>query len=399
MKILLLSNKPPWPPYDGGARATLSMIKGLSYYGARITVLYMNTLKHCTTIDEIPDDYREMAEFHNVDVNTKIKTADLIINLLFSRKPYNLQRFESVIFKNQLKKLLTNEFNIVQCEGIYLYSYYKTIRKFSKAPIILRAHNVENKIWNDLSLNEKNPFKKIYFRILSKRLNHLEKCIINKYNALVAVSQYDLEWFKNNGLAIPSISIHPGFDSSLLHVLPDRVEKKIGFIGSLEWIPNIIGLLWFVKNVWPIVSKKVPGVELHVAGRNGTGSFLEILSDNNIFYHGEVPDSTEFIDDQTIIISPLFAGSGIRIKIIEAMSRGKVVIATSVAVEGMNICPGENILVADSIQMFADNLTGALLDKELRVHVGNNAIEVVRCNYNIFVLARELIKFYSTLIA
>jgi glycosyltransferase involved in cell wall biosynthesis len=142
----------------------------------------------------------------------------------------------------------------------------------------------------------------------------------------------------------------------------------------------------------------VPVPSLHIAGRRGDERLLKEFSGDNIYFYGEVPDSTEFIDDKTIIICPLFAGSGIRIKIIEAMSRGKVVIATPVAVEGINIRNEENILVADTIQKFADYLTTSLTNESFRVKIGNKAIETVRTNYDIFVISNELMKFYSILI-
>jgi glycosyltransferase involved in cell wall biosynthesis len=398
MKILLLTNKPPWPPHDGGAYATLSMIKGLSYYGIRITVLYINTFKHRSNINEIPVAIQKMADFHFVDINTEIKKSALLKNLIFSRKPYNLQRFESVMFINKLKELLVNEYDIVQCEGISFYPYYDIIRTLSMARIVLRTHNVENKIWSELSSIEKNPLKKIYYKILSRRLYNIERNNIGINDALVTISSYDLDWFKNSGLSIPSISIPAGIDSSLIPVNSQKGGNRIGYLGSLDWAPNLFGLSWFIRNVWPIVSEKVPVPSLHIAGRRGDERLLKEFSGDNIYFYGEVPDSTEFIDDKTIIICPLFAGSGIRIKIIEAMSRGKVVIATPVAVEGINIRNEENILVADTIQKFADYLTTSLTNESFRVKIGNKAIETVRTNYDIFVISNELMKFYSILI-
>jgi polysaccharide biosynthesis protein PslH len=399
MKILLLTNKPPWPPFDGGAYATLCIIKGLSDNGVHITVLYMNTLKHHTAIDEIPVDIRKMAEFHNADINTDIKISDLLKNLIFSRIPYNLQRFESDLYIDKLKKLLVNEYDIVQCEGIAMYSYYIIIRALSNARIVLRSHNVENKIWAELSIIEKDPLKKLYYKILYKRLGQIEKNINNYFDALVTISPSDLDWFRSYRLSIPSISIPCGIDSSLIPVSPPENGIRIGYIGSLEWAPNLLGLSWFIKNVWPIVFKKVSSSSLHIAGRRGNKRLFREFSGDNIHYYGEVSNSTMFIDDKTVMICPLFAGSGIRIKIIEAMSRGKVVIATPVAVEGLNICHGENILVADSVETFADCLTTVLMDELIRVRIGNKAIETVRSNYDIFVITNQLMNFYSTLIA
>lgn len=398
MKILLLTNKPPWPPHDGGAQATLNMIQGLSYFGAQLTVLYMNTLKHHTQIDEIPENYRKMASFYSVNINTGIKAFDITKNLFFSREPYNLKRFESDTFNNKLKELFNNEYDIVQLEGISLYFYLDTIRAFSKSTVVLRAHNIENKIWSGISSSERNLLKKIYYRIISGRLLKLEKSIIVKFDALVTISHIDLEWFRNIGIRIPSISVPAGIDFSIPAVPVRKGEKRIGFLGSLDWTPNILGLKWFIKNVWPVVSQRSPETTLHIAGRNGNKNLPALFSGRNIIYYGEVENSTDFIDDKTIMITPIFAGSGIKIKVMEAMSRGKVVIATTGAVEGIDICPGKNILIADSIKEYSENLFNALNDELLRINIGNEAFKVVHDKYDIFVITNDLVKFYSTLI-
>ena len=246
---------------------------------------------------------------------------------------------------------------------------------------------------------KKNLFKKIYYRIISRRLMSLEKSIDPKFDALVTISQIDLEWFRTRRLCIPSISVPAGIDFSLLTVPLDKGGKRIGFLGSLDWTPNILGLKWFIQNVWPNVSQRSPGVTLHIAGRNGDNDLSELFSDRKIIYYGEVENSTDFIDDKTVMISPIFAGSGIRIKIIEAMSRGKVVIATTAAVEGIDICPDKNILVADSVNEYSENLLAVLNDELLRINIGVEAFKTVRDNYDIFVITNDLIKFYSTLIA
>ena len=102
MKILLLCNKSPWPPKDGGAAATLCMIKGLSECQAFVTVLAFNTRKHFTETAEIPEEYRNKIEFHFVKIDTGIKKIKLIVNLIFSRKPYNIERFKSAEFEEKL---------------------------------------------------------------------------------------------------------------------------------------------------------------------------------------------------------------------------------------------------------------------------------------------------------
>jgi polysaccharide biosynthesis protein PslH len=397
MKILLLTNKPPWPPNDGGALATLNMIKGLSYNGAHVTVLYMNTFKHNTSIEDIPEDLLKIAQFYKVDIKTEIHISAIFINFLFSAKPYNLKRFESDLFSKSLTELLRTGFDIVQCEGLAFYPYYDLIRTHAKAKIVFRPHNVENKIWKELTKYEKNPVKKIYYRIISRRLKHIENDYINKPDALVAISAKDLSWFKGKGLSIPYIIAPCGIDPDLVRSGNISNNMKTGFIGSLDWMPNLQGLSWFLKNVWPVISEKFENATMHIAGRNCNEKSIKSFTGKNIFFHGEVPDSEEFIKDNDVIVAPLFSGSGMRIKIIEAMSLGKVVIATSISAEGIEFS-SENILIADTVTEFVDRLTDVIVDDSLKRCLGKNGIATVRSKYNIFTISKEILNFYSTLI-
>src|SRR5450759_1216485 len=148
MRILQLMNKVPWPPKDGGAIACLNMTKGFSMLGHEVTVLSMNTSKHHITIKEMPANIRSKANFQLVEVPASINWFEATLNLLFSKLPYNAQRFISDEFSLELIKLLTEKtYDVIQLEGLYLCSYIPVIRKYSKALIAYRAHNIEYEIW------------------------------------------------------------------------------------------------------------------------------------------------------------------------------------------------------------------------------------------------------------
>jgi glycosyltransferase involved in cell wall biosynthesis len=398
MRILLLCNKSPWPPRDGGSAATLSMIRGLSALNTSVTVLALNTSKHHTNPDEMPPDIIRGIDIKLIDIDTEISRIKLITNLLFSGKPYNLQRFSSVKYSQELVNILRNKFDIIQIEGLSMYHYLEVIKRHTSIPVVFRPHNAENRIWSLLADEEETWFKRIYFNILARRIKKIEKHIINKFDAIVPISPPDLKWFRTEGLSIPSIVVSPGYFHEEIEEYSHSDTQKVFFIGALDWLPNIYGLKWFIREVWPVIIRRIPRAEFFIAGRNASGKTISGLGGPNIFFIGETDSSAAFIKDKTVMVVPLFSGSGIRIKIIEGMSQGKSVVATAIAAEGLDYEDRKDIFISSGPEEFADNLTLLIQNPDLRKEVGENAIKNVRKNYNILASSEKLINFYRELL-
>jgi len=149
-----------------------------------------------------------------------------------------------------------------------MYHYLPVIRQITSAPVVFRPHNIENLIWSQLAGEERNLFKSLYFRILARRIKKIEKKIINNFDALVAISTSDLEWFKSHGLERPSLITAPGFKPEEIAEYSDSTQGKVFFIGALDWLPNIFGMNWFIKEVWPMIVNKIHEAEFFIAGRN-----------------------------------------------------------------------------------------------------------------------------------
>jgi glycosyltransferase involved in cell wall biosynthesis len=398
MKILVLSPKPPWPPHDGGAVAIVRCIEGLAACGAPVTVLAMRTEKHGpgdAGTDAIPS---YIAGYESVPVNTGIKPLKALANLLFSNEPYDLRRFISRDYYDALRSALKSDgYDLVQCEGL-LFSYYAdTIKSLTGAPVVLRAHNAEHRIRELMADNERNIFKKLYLRTLASRLKKLEADAVRKFDAIVPISEPDFWWFKALSPAAPVLLCETGI--SVSESLPEDTggNLKIGFIGALNWQPNIEGLKWFMAEVWPSVSKARPDAMLHIAGRGAPPSLPGHLKGKNIVFEGEVADAARFTSMMTVMIAPLFAGSGLRIKIIEAMSLGKPVVATPVAAEGV---PAENkheIFICNDAGKFSGTLISLLDDPVMREATGNAARELVKTRFDNSRQTAALFEFYSKL--
>lgn len=387
----------PYPPRDGGSIASIALAEALNDVGNQVTILSMNTSKHFVRQEDLPIKLTEKIKFIVVPINTDINLNELITNLIFSKKPYNAERFISENFKIKLKEELESEnYDLVQLEGLYLCPYIDTIRQNSNAKIALRSHNIEHEIWQRAAANEKNLVKKVYKNILKNRIKRFKLDYLNKYDFLVPITARDGKQYSNLGNIKPIHVTPTGIDETN-YIKDDSNSKFPGIfhIGALDWIPNQEGLRWFIDNVWVKFKKDYPQFEFYIAGRNAPKRFEKYLQDKKIVYLGEIENANKFINDNSIMIVPLLTGSGMRIKIIEGMVLGKSIITTSIGTEGIPTTNEENILIADTPQVFYEKLENICFNEELHKKISSNAIDFVNKNFDNHNIAEDLTEFYQ----
>jgi len=399
MRVLQLCNKAPYPPRDGGALASWNLARGLIKNGVQLTLLFMNTSRHYIPENEVPGPLEKSLQYIGIPVKTDIRLPALLWNLLFSNLPYNLSRFKSSAFKERIHHLLTGqEFDAVIFDGLPLALYLPLFQTCPKLQKILRAHNVEHRIWEDLAKTESSFLKKWYLKIFSGRIKKFEMESLHKMDALLPISRPDLEYFRKQGYKKPSFVLPFGIDPE--NYSSEKEKKQFNpnmlFLGAMDWKPNISGLKWFIKEVWPAVHQKHPDILFHIAGRN-PGKKLEIFFDKPfIRFQGEIGETDSFLNQGDLFPVPLFAGSGMRVKIIEAMARGLVVITTSRGLEGIPAEPGKQVMVADTASAFINHLNKLLDHPELCLKISQDAQQFVFSNFNNFTLTRELTGFIKS---
>lgn len=400
MRILIVANKMPYPAKDGGAIATLTLARSLRKCGCIVDLLAMNTSKHFCNIGDIPAEISSEIKFHAVPIDTTIRATAALKNLLFSSLPYNAERFINKDFEEKLCQLLVeNNYDVVQLEGLYLCPYIPAIRKCTQAKVALRAHNVEHEIWSRMVENEKSLPKKWYKRIIAKRMRKFELSHINSYDYLVPITDRDAKFFSENGNTKPIYVAQSGLEpESPLFAIDNAKADFPGFsyLGALDWQPNCEGLVWFVENVWKKYAERHPGAKFRVAGRNADKDFEKFLISNGVDYRGELENVVDYYASGAIFVVPLFSGSGMRIKIVEAMSAGKVVITTSLGTEGIATENGKNIFVADSSEGFIACMEKLASDKCLCGEISANARKFVTENYDNNIIASRLLDFYKS---
>ena len=398
MKILQLCKKFPYPLKDGESIAVTYQSKAFHEFGCEITLLAMNTTKHYTEIGKLPNGFNHYKEIHVTDIDNRVKVLKAFVNL-FSSKSYHISRFDSKEYNDKLIALLQdNEYDVIQLETLYLTPYIDTIKQHSNAIVSVRSHNVEFEIWERISANTKFLPKKLYLKYLTKKLKNFELTHINDYDYLVTVTDRDLQKFKKLGYKNGAMASPIGLQvDRYVENTTSLQGKDISFIGSMDWLPNIEGLEWFLKEVWTIFSKQNPEVKFHIAGRN-TPKWITNLDLDNVVVHGEVLDALRFMQKYPIMVVPLFSGSGMRVKILEGLALGRVVVSTTVGKEGIEANHGEQIFVADTAMEFVAVLTECIKDLPLMQTVADNAVTLIKDKYDHKVNARKLLEKYRSIL-
>jgi polysaccharide biosynthesis protein PslH len=366
MKILMLCNKSPWPKREGGPIAMHAMISGLLQAGHTVKVLAANTNKYTVDPNTIPADFKENTQIEFVDIDLSLSIQGALYNFL-AGKSYHVSRFHTKAFAQKITEVLRKEtFDIIQLEMLQMATYLDIIRKYSKAPVVLRAHNIEHKIWQRIAENCSNPLKRLYLNHLYRSLKRFEISILNKVDGIVAITPVDARNFDRLSHSTNIISVPFGINLDTLPENPVQpAEPSLFHIGTMNWFPNEESIKWLMTQVWPQVSQRLPEIELHLAGRYMPDWMLK-LSIPRVIIDGEVPDVWEYMQRFSIMVVPLFSGSGIRIKIVEAMAAGKAIITTAIGAEGINYENGQHLIIAKDARSFTDAIVKVCNDRVLR---------------------------------
>lgn len=398
MRILQLCNKPPFPPIDGGSKAMHNLTRGLLAAGHSVKVLAISTPKHPLDMDQVPADFAASTRMEAVFVDTSVNFVDAFTDLLTADN-YNISRFFSPDMDIRLIRLLTEEeFDIIQLESLFMTPYIATIRRYSKASIVLRSHNLEHVIQGRIATGEKNLFKRPYRKFLAKQLRDYEMAVLDRVDAVAAISPSDAEHFADHGTRTPIATIPFAVEPTEYQVSEPKATGKITFfhLGSMDWLPNEEGVNWLLTEVWPKVLAKRPNAHLDLAGNKMPADLLN-LEMKGVTIRGRVKSARSFMRDRHVMVVPLFAAGGMRVKIIEGMALGKAVISTPIGAEGIDHTEGLNILIARSATEFAEHMI-ALDEEPAYMHMlGTEARKLIEARYADAHVVRELEALYSRL--
>lgn len=378
-RVLQLTYRVPFPPTDGGAIGIYNITKGLKENGCDIDLVSINTPKHSQPSEAM----NLLAKQHDVFVDTRIRPFLLLLNFLFSKEPYNIQRFYSQAVVKKLEELLThNQYDYIHVDGAFVARYITVIRNLTSAPILVRPHNIEYIIWERLSKSTRNPLKKWYFGSLAKRLKAFEKKWYALADALAPITENDKQRLNEWGIFKPMKVIPAGVVLDKYHGTTNEVKvpNTLFSLSALDWLPNLEGIEWFIQQIWPSVVTNHPTISLQIAGKS-TPRWMYDKKWKNTTIHGFVDDPVTFQQRYQLMLVPLLSGGGMRVKIVEGMAAGCCILSTSIGAEGIACEHGKNILIANTPEEWISQINWALTNPEECLQIGNNARTMAQSCY------------------
>ena len=218
--------------------------------------------------------------------------------------------------------------------------------------------------------------------------------VCRSVKSIIAVSEADAEKMRalygvSRVTAVPT-GVDVAFFTPPAEAQP---ATDLVFVGSMDWMPNVDGVVWFVREVLPLIKRKLPGCSLAVVGRTPGREVTELAErDTRIRITGTVADVRPWLWGSKVAIVPLRIGGGTRLKIYEAMAARTPVVSTMIGAEGLDIAPGEDILIADQPEAFAEACVRLISDGDERRRLADAAWRHVETKHSWQAAALEFVR-------
>lgn len=366
MNILHISNKPIYPQVDGGCIAMAKLLSSLTQL-ATVKHVFLQTPKHPFSPNAYPKEISLELPAESTFIDTSIRPLSAL-KALISGKNYNLKRFHGEKFEKALLAYIqTNAFDTIVLESLFLAPYINAIRAVFSGNIIIRTHNVEHELWEQQAASA-SGFKKWYLRSLARSMKREEIVLLNSADAIWTITSEDAQRFHELGITKP-IHVIP----VVMETSPQAADYASGdffHLGSMNWVPNQLAVKRLVSELWPQLQLDKTQHQLHLAG-----SFPDAMEETaapGINYHGFVQHAETFMQQHGILVAPITAGSGVRIKLLEAMALGVPCITTPLGATGIRI-EEDCLKIASSNEEWLHAMETLALSAENRQELGTNA--------------------------
>lgn len=266
--------------------------------------------------------------------------------------------FSSDAMRAELDRLLRSEtFDLVQIEGVHLYSYLSTIARAPRPPrVVADWHNIDSELIRRYCQNLPVLFPRRWYAMRTAGLvQNLERRLLETCDAHLVCSERERQALSTRAPSAQIRVVENGVDTSAFR--PDRAgplrkRRDLVFVGSMDYHANIDAALYFSREIWPMLRQRRPDLRFVIVGSRPVREIVALGRQPGIVVTGTVDHVAPYYQDALAAVVPLRVGSGTRLKVIEAMAAGVPVISTRLGAEGLTVADGEDLVLADTPDAF-----------------------------------------------
>ncbi len=308
----------------------------------------------------------------------------LLRNFFTSNEPFALERYHCDDLAGRVQALdAAGDHDLIVCDGLAAATAFEGWDKPRQTPAVMFQHNVEALIWERLAAVQRTSLKRLYFLTHAKRMHAREPDLCRLFDGVITISEEDASYHRDAYGLTNVLGTVPAGAQVDVRGIPEAVLRHsatpcIAILGSMDWLPNQDAVTWFVQDILPRIRQSVPGVRLRVIGRTPPPALLKLAEDvPGVELTGTIPDVTEPLRECALMVVPLRAGSGTRIKILESMAAGVPVVSTTVGAEGLPLHSNHDLLLADDVPGLTNAVLRVLADDGLRRALAENGLRRV----------------------
>lgn len=353
MRVLMITKFLPFPANTGGKRRSLAILERYLSRGDRVVLV-----AHDDGTADISALERRGVEVLSAPWKSNLRR---LVRGIARGKSAILGRFYTPELYRRARELGAREpFDVLQIEYLHNCVYGDVLNGTAGAEDtvkVLDLHDVVSEQTRKIAALKKLPLKVAYLGE-GFALGHRERMVQREYDVVACVSEHDACHFSGK-----PIHVAPnGWDASA-ELLP-AVGDNVVFVGNFGFSINIDAAVWFVHSIWPKVRDRVRGAQLYIVGKDPSPSVLALHGQHGVTVTGTVPDVTPYLQRSRVAIAPLRAGSGSRLKILEALEAARPMVSTTIGLEGLEQLASAGVVVADSPGEFARSVCQLLEEPE-----------------------------------
>jgi polysaccharide biosynthesis protein PslH len=223
--------------------------------------------------------------------------------------------------------------------------------------------------------------KRMVMSLERSKMKRYEPAVMQGYQQVLVSSPVDGRMMAAQG--VQAAVLPNGVDLEyFVYSQSERSPETLLFLGKMSYYVNVASIMWFYQQVFPLIKKQFPNVRLKIVGRNPTSQVKALEKDASVEVTGTVADVRPFLAKAAVAICPMVSGSGIQNKLLEAMAAGTPSVVTSFASQAISAIPGQDLLVADTPEDFAQAILRLFNDREMQRQLGQNGRRFVEANHN-----------------